>query len=104
MPLRKAHELTFLWFGLPGPLLFKGGRVVGRVYFEAPREQEFYYALLSQKGAFLNVPDDRGSKTQTPSRMGCRLCSPTTFVTCGRCDRFLVEVLETRLAIRPLAR
>ena len=21
MPLRKAHELTFLWFGLPGPLL-----------------------------------------------------------------------------------
>ena len=21
MPLRKVHELTFLWFGLPGPLL-----------------------------------------------------------------------------------
>ena len=25
MPLRKVHELTFLWFGLPGPLLIKGG-------------------------------------------------------------------------------
>ena len=23
MPLRKVHELTFLWFGLPGPLLIK---------------------------------------------------------------------------------
>ena len=23
MPLRKVHELTFLWFGLPGPLLRK---------------------------------------------------------------------------------
>ena len=23
MPLRKVHELTFLWFGLPGPLLSK---------------------------------------------------------------------------------
>ena len=23
MPLRKVHELTFLWFGLPGPLLTK---------------------------------------------------------------------------------
>ena len=22
-PLRKVHELTFLWFGLPGPLLRK---------------------------------------------------------------------------------
>ena len=22
MPLRKVHELSFLWFGLPGPLLF----------------------------------------------------------------------------------
>ena len=21
MPLRKVHELTFFWFGLPGPLL-----------------------------------------------------------------------------------
>ena len=25
MPLRKVHELTFLWFGLPGPLLIWGG-------------------------------------------------------------------------------
>ena len=25
MPLRKVHELTFLWFGLPGLLLIKGG-------------------------------------------------------------------------------
>ena len=24
MPLRKVHELTFLWFGLPGPLLICG--------------------------------------------------------------------------------
>ena len=24
MPLRKVHELTFLWFGLPGPLLIGG--------------------------------------------------------------------------------
>ena len=24
MPLRKAHELAFLWFGLPGPLLNEG--------------------------------------------------------------------------------
>ena len=24
MPLRKVHELTFLWFGLPGPLLMLG--------------------------------------------------------------------------------
>ena len=23
MPLRKVHELTFLWFGLPGPLLIR---------------------------------------------------------------------------------
>ena len=23
MPLRKVHELTFLWFGLPGPLLME---------------------------------------------------------------------------------
>ena len=23
MPLRKIHELTFLWFGLPGPLLIE---------------------------------------------------------------------------------
>ena len=28
MPLRKVHELTFLWFGLPGPLLN-----LGRSYF-----------------------------------------------------------------------
>ena len=25
MPLRKVHELTFLWFGLPGPLLTETG-------------------------------------------------------------------------------
>ena len=25
MPPRKVHELTFLWFGLPGPLLTSGG-------------------------------------------------------------------------------
>ena len=25
MPLRKVHELTFLWFGLPGPLLILPG-------------------------------------------------------------------------------
>ena len=25
MPLRKVHELTFLWFGLPGPFLIFGG-------------------------------------------------------------------------------
>ena len=24
MPLRKVHEPTFLWFGLPGPLLIEG--------------------------------------------------------------------------------
>ena len=29
MPLRKVHEPTFLWFGLPGPLLKKGGLVKG---------------------------------------------------------------------------
>ena len=28
MPLRKVHELTFLWFGLPGPLL-KNVRISG---------------------------------------------------------------------------
>ena len=26
MPLRKVHELTFLWFGLPVPLLILGRR------------------------------------------------------------------------------
>ena len=26
MPLRQVHELTFLWFGLPGPLLIFGLR------------------------------------------------------------------------------
>ena len=28
MPLRKVHELTFLWFGLPGPLLRNRSRPI----------------------------------------------------------------------------
>ena len=28
MPLRKVHELTFLWFGLPWPLLIQKGPIL----------------------------------------------------------------------------
>ena len=34
MPLRKVHELTFLWFGLPGPLLTR--KCLDLWHFSAP--------------------------------------------------------------------
>ena len=34
MPLRKVHELTFLWFGLPGPLLTEDWRLILRARFK----------------------------------------------------------------------
>ena len=37
MPLRKVHELTFLWFGLPGPLLIAAfvRALLARIHFRA---------------------------------------------------------------------
>ena len=53
MPLRKVHELTFLWFGLPGPLLIFGG------------------ALLNAAGVSLlhhpHPPPAKGQASKTPS-------------------------------------
>ena len=34
MPLRKVHELAFLWFGLPGPLLITSSALVFPIRFE----------------------------------------------------------------------
>ena len=34
MPLRKVHELTFLWFGLPGPLLKKSRRCKALIFLQ----------------------------------------------------------------------
>ena len=41
MPLRKVHELTFLWFGLSGPLLIR---------FQTPNSVSFF-ALTEFRGA-----------------------------------------------------
>ena len=38
MPLRKVHELTFLWFGFPGPLLKYGWDFPEEIPEEIPEE------------------------------------------------------------------
>ena len=38
MPLRKVHELTFLWFGLPGPLLKKSTKEIQTIKGRKDRE------------------------------------------------------------------
>ena len=49
MPLRKVHELTFLWFGLPGPLLnvFGNGRWRAKQLLHGRREEELQTLTLS---------------------------------------------------------
>ena len=44
MPLRKVHELTFLWFGLPGPLLIL---LLGIESLEASKRADLFSAGAS---------------------------------------------------------
>ena len=54
MPLRKVHELTFLWFGLPGPLLrFRSTRNGSNPFLPIATLDPFFSGL--QKG-----PAERG--------------------------------------------
>ena len=75
MPLRKVHELTFLWFGLPGPL-----RCMSK---KGPIWQSFVLPLLTFR--------DRIFKT----------CQIVPFLPCGGCRKPLQHNGKKKNAFLP---
>ena len=56
MPLRKVHELTFLWFGLPGPLLIPAGHTPVRLGLSGRNAGKFREQTEALSELFLEFP------------------------------------------------